>query len=142
MKIKNHLRDAPLKNIKKYSIQEEFDKQHLVISFKHLDKNQGQTFSDWENDGILSEALETLSSFCHDTVQKQCCTDKFKPYGNFPTKEKTDFTFPNHVPPDAEWASMHINGLQCLAGHIYKNIFFVVFLDKNHRFYISTKKHT
>lgn len=142
MKIKNHLKDTPLKNIKKSSIQEEFDKNHLVISFKHLDKTQGQTFDDWEKDGILSGALETLSSFCHDTVQNQCCTDKFKPYGNFPSQGKTDFCFPSHVPPDADWASMHINGLQCLVGHIFKNIFYVVFLDKNHRFYISTKKHT
>ena len=29
-----------------------------------------------------------------------------------------------------------------VAGHIIENIFYVVFLDKNHRFYVTEKKNT
>lgn len=141
MKIKNHLRENPLKNIKKTSIKEE-DQNHFVISFKHLDKNQGQTFHEWERDGILAQALNTLSNYCHDTLQNQCFTENFKSYGNFPPSNKTEYYFPQHVPLDAEWAAMHVNGRQCLAGHIFRNVFYVVFLDKNHKFWISDKKHT
>jgi hypothetical protein len=136
-KVKPHLRKNLLQDIKKSSVQEEQEKYHLVISFKHLDRSQGQTFNEWEQDQILSDALNTLAYYCHDTLQRQCCTDSFKPYPNFPPRDKTDFNFPNHVPPDARWASMHINGTQCLVGHVYKNTFYVVFLDKNHRFWIT-----
>lgn len=135
-KINPQKRGSLLKDIKKPSIKDEEQNGHMVISFKHLDRNQGQTFDCWEQKQILADALETLSGYCHDTLQKQCCTDSFKPYSSFPPPGKTDFKFPEHVPPDAQWASMHIKGKQCLAGHIFKNIFYVVFLDKDHRFWI------
>ena len=139
-KIKPHFKRSLLANIKKTSIKEENQNFHLVISFKHLDKSQGQTFSDWENNRILADALDTLANYCHDTLQKQCCTDSFKTYSAFPPDDKTDYHFPAHVPPDALWASMHIKGKQCLVGHIYRNVFYIIFLDKDHRFWIAKKK--
>jgi hypothetical protein len=30
---------------------------------------------------------------------------------------------------DAKWARIHVNGLHVIAGHVFKNTFFVVFLD-------------
>jgi len=141
IKIKPHQKESLIK-ISKLKAQEEHDKKHLVISFKHLDRNQGQKFEEWESDKILARALETLSGYCNDTMEAQCCTERFKPYGNFPPPDKTDFKFPAHVPPDANWVSMHITGLQCVAGHIFHNVFYVVFLDKNHKFWKSKKSHT
>lgn len=136
-KLKPHQRPSLLKNIPRPSIKNESDNNHLVISFKYFDRNQGQSFKDWEEENILASTLETLSSLCNDTLQKQCCTDSFKPYKNFPPRHKTNFSFPDHVPPDAQWASLHINGKQCVAGHIFRNTFYIVFLDKDHRFFIS-----
>jgi hypothetical protein len=142
IKIKPHQKESLLKNIRKPTVKEEYDKSHFVISFKHLDRNQGQTFKEWEAEKILARAVNTLSGYCHNTLQAQCHTDNFTAYGNFPPKDKTDFVFPNHVPQDAEWASMHITGKQCLVGHIFRNIFYVVFLDKNHKFWKVEKKRT
>jgi hypothetical protein len=47
-----------------------------------------------------------------------------------------------HIIEDAEWASLHIKGKERIAGHIIGNVFYVVFLDKDHRFWRTEKKHT
>lgn len=137
MKVKPHQRQSLLKQIPKSSVKAEEVNGHMVVSFKHIDQTQGQTFQQWETEGILADALETLSHYCKDTLQRQCSTDSFKHYKGFPPNDKTDYHQPSHVPQDADWASMHINGKQCLVGHIFKNTFYVVFLDKDHRFWIS-----
>ena len=142
IKIKPHQKESLLKRITKPTAQQEYDKNLLVISFKHLDKTQGQSFEDWESEKILARAVNTFSEYCHGTIEAQCCTDRFKPYRDFPPQERTDFIFPNHVPQDAEWACMHITGKQCVAGHIFHNVFYVVFLDKKHRFWITEKRNT
>lgn len=49
---------------------------------------------------------------------------------------------PMHVPEDAEWARIHVNGKQIIAGYVNRNVFNVVFLDKEHKFYKTEKKHT
>lgn len=111
----------------------------FTISFQYLDRNQGQTFEEWEKEGLLFNMLNTLRDYCQKTMQENKGKN-FKEYGSFPPK--TDFKHPKHVPKDASWASLHLAGRPCLGGHIYENIFYVVFLDKNHRFWISEKKHT
>lgn len=112
---------------------------NFAISFEYLDRNQGQTFEDWEKEGLLVDMLNTLRDYCVKSLQENK-GEKFKVYGNFPPKSK--FKHPKHVPKDADWACLHISGKVCLAGHVYENIFYVVFLDKNHEFWISKLKHT
>lgn len=111
----------------------------FAVSFEFLDRNQGQTFEDWEKDGLLLNMLNTLRDYCKKTMEENK-SDKFKEYGNFPKESK--FKHPAHVPKDVSWASLHLSGRVCLGGHIYENIFYIVFLDKNHEFWISKKKHT
>ncbi len=36
----------------------------------------------------------------------------------------------------------HGQGKECIIGHFEDNIFHIVFLDKNHEFWISKKKNT
>lgn len=112
---------------------------NFVVSFQYLDRNQGQTFEEWEEEGLLVNLLNTLRDYCMKTMQENK-GDKFKVYGDFPKKSK--FKHPKHVPEDAHWASLHISGKVCLGGHVYENIFYVVFLDKDHEFWISNKTHT
>src|SRR3954453_9724796 len=112
----------------------------LVLSFKHFDLRQGQSFSDWEKENLLAEMLGTFHGYCQREDYTHCQDDGFKVYGPFPPR--SEFAHPTHVPPDADWASMHIKGKQCVAGHVFKNIFYVVFLDKEHKFWPTQKKHT
>jgi len=111
------------------------------ISFRHLDKTQGQTFHEWEESKILAVALETLHGYCGSPLNNQL-NKKFTIYNDFPPKDKTEFTHPKHVPMDAKWARIHVNGMQIIAGHVYKNTFYIVFLDQHHKFYKSELKNT
>lgn len=121
--------------------EKEFPNQEFLLSLKHLDRSQGQTLSDWESSGMLSTAMETLRDYCSNDFLAQVGS-KFTIYGDFPPKEKTEFTHPKHVPLDAQWARIHINGKVCVIGHVVINVFYVVFLDKDHKFWKSEKKHT
>ena len=71
--------------------------------------------------------------FVDDRLKEQVDGKKFVIYGDFPKHSK--FTFPTYVPPDANWARIHINGLHVLAGHVVKNIFYIVFMDNSHSFW-------
>jgi len=137
---KPHQRESLLKGISKINIQDL--EKDFFISFKYLDRNQGQTFEEWEQEGILARSMEVLRNYCCNTLCSQNGDNKFTIYKSFPLSNKTKFQKPNHVPEDAEWARIHVSGLQIICGYINRNVFNVVFLDKDHDFYISEKKHT
>lgn len=121
---------------KKSSIKELEDAENFLISFKHLDKEQGQSIYDWEANKMLGMAIDTLGSYCSRPLKQQF-GEKFTVYGDFP--QKSNFTHPHHVPEDAKWARIHVNGLHIIAGHIVKNVFYIVFFDNDHTFYITEK---
>lgn len=113
--------------------------KNFRVSFEYLDKNQGQTFQDWERTGLLSKMNDTLASYCKESIRAKQ-GDKFKEYGEFPSK--SGFFHPKHVDKDVNWSVLHITGKAVLGGFISGNTFFVVFLDKDHQFWICKKKHT
>lgn len=125
---------------KKVSVKDVADKELFVLSFKHLDKKQGMSLEKWEEDKKLAIALDVLSNYCQRPLMEQCDGKKFTIYGGFPAK--SDFKHPSFVPEDANWGRIHIDGTHVIAGHVFKNIFYVVFLDHEHRFYITEKKNT
>lgn len=108
----------------------------FLLSFKYLDREQGQTLEQWEQDGILARAFDKLRNYCCNTL-KSHIGNGLEIYGGFP--KNSDFDKPKHVPEDAEWARIHVTGTQIVAGFVNRNVFNVVFLDKNHRFYIVEK---
>jgi hypothetical protein len=142
--IKPHERVSIIKQtISNKKSQQDLKKEgYLTLSFRHLDKMQGNTLNEWEQSMQLAHTIEVLAGYCNDTVLNQNDGKKFTIYGNFPPTEKTDFYFPKHVPEDAEWARIHINGLQCVVGHLVNNVFYIVFLDGLHKFWKSTLKNT
>ena len=117
---------------------------NFKISFQFFDDSQkyASSFRDWQSCGWLSKAIETLQGYCHSSLRSQIDGDKFIVYGSFPPKEKTMFDYPKFVPEDAEWARIHVLNKAVVIGHVVGNTFYVVFLDKSHKFWISEKKHT
>ena len=111
----------------------------FVVSFKNLDESQANSLVDWDSEGILAQAIQTIAGYCQRPLEQQF-SDKFTIYGEYPTKSK--YTRPRHVPKDANWARIHVNGKQILAGHVFQNTFYVVFLDPDHSFYPTEKKNT
>jgi hypothetical protein len=112
----------------------------FCVSLKHFDSSQGQKFKEWEEAGFLAKLLDRWHAHSSRTLEA-CLLDKgFHRYGAFPAK--SEFRCPNVVPPDAIWASMHIQSKQCVAGHVIGNVFYVVFLDWDHKFWPVDKKNT
>lgn len=114
---------------------------NFKVSFQYLDTGQkyGSSWRDWQKVGLLSKAMETLQGYCNRPLLEQVCGNKFTMYNDFPPKEKTLFEHPEHVPEDACWARIHITGAAVLAGHISRDTFYVVFLDKTHKFFLTKK---
>jgi hypothetical protein len=108
------------------------DSQSLFFCFDHLCPDQGQRFEDWEDDKLLALMLNKFKAYSNKPFH-QCFNKKFKPYG--PRPVHSEFMHPPYVPEDAIWASMHIQGLECVIGHMVRNVFYVVFLDRHHKFY-------
>lgn len=127
---KAHLRGSLISG--KASITPSEHSDYILFSFRYLDRRQGQSFGDWQNDGLLAQALEVFHGYSSQRLA-EAFSDRFKTYDRFP--ERSDFSHPAHVPEDARWISMHIQGKPCVIGHLDRNIFYVVFLDKEHCFY-------
>lgn len=119
----------------------EVDASNFKVSFQYIDTSQkfGSAFKDWQKDGLLSKMMETLAGYCCRPLVEQVDNNKFTIYGDFPPKDKTLFEYPIHVPEDAKWGRIHINGPAIVAGHIIKDTFYVVFLDKTHKFFLTKK---
>lgn len=114
----------------------------VVLSFRDYDRNQGQTFKEWEDEDLLALAISKLQAVCGLTRIEATRQQIIKEYskGEFPPN--SDFHHPKHIPDDIAWCSMHIQGKECVIGYFEDNIFNIVFLDKDHRFWITEKKNT
>lgn len=113
--------------------------KELTFSFKDFDHTQGQTFVCWESESLLNKMLDKLKEYSKKTIE-EAKKASFKIYGSLP--EHSEFKHPKHVTEDAVWASMHIQGKECIAGHLIDNVFYIVFLDREHKFWPTSKKHT
>ena len=110
----------------------------MVFSFSHFCRDQGSSFKQWEKEGVLKNALEKIAAYSKKRISDEDGT--YTIYGDFPPK--SGFTHPSYIPEDARWARIHVNGKHIIAGHVIKNVFYVVFLDSEHKFWVTRKKHT
>ncbi len=107
-----------------FSFEDFCCKQKYASSFKH-----------WQSIGLLSSALETIQGYCNSPIIYD--GTKCTLYNDFPSKNETLYEFPEHVTPDASWVRIHINGPSVIIGHIIQNTFYIVFLDKTHKFHLT-----
>ncbi|MEN9444598.1 MAG: hypothetical protein RIS47_1488 [Bacteroidota bacterium] len=114
----------------------------IVLSFKDFDRNQGQSFEEWEKEQLLALAVSKLREVCQLTVGQATSQQIIKPYTKNDFPPDSGFVYPKHILPDVTWCSMHIQGKECIIGYFEGNTFFVVFLDKDHEFWKTKKKNT
>jgi len=121
---------------------------HIVVSFEYFDftqpKNKKESFELWQKENILVALNNKFVEICKLTPSEAKISQHLKVYGDFPRSSDSDFRMPSHVPDDVEWGVIRKIGGQkhVVAGFISDNVFYAVFLDKEHRFWISEKKHT
>lgn len=114
----------------------------IVFSFKDFDNSQippGQSFEQWQKDGVLAYFLEQLTSICQWTIQEAQENGVLSIYKKFPPD--SDFKWPQHIASDVQWAVIKkVKGQKGrVAGHVIENVFYVVFFDKDHVFW-KTKR--
>ncbi|MNC09029.1 hypothetical protein D3C76_644830 [compost metagenome] len=124
------------------------DKIFLSFNLKHLDqtqpKNSPQTIAVWHDNDLLQSLVHRIMQVSQLTRLEAVQQQQLKIYGDFPPKDKTDFSHPAFVPENVYWGVLkHVGGQTgTVAGYIEDDVFNVVFFDKDHRFWITPKKHT
>ena len=131
------------------------------FNFSYFDHTQpaGQNFEDWTIDQ-LAKLLDKLKEFgkfpLSHWMNQRCGAGGLKVlevYGGFP--RRSNFDHPKHIPKNVRWARFRLEGDMRLIGFIVpaelenkiskrsgivfdSNVFYVVFLDQFHKFYISS----
>jgi hypothetical protein len=119
----------------------------LTFSFKDFDQSQPkkspETLKIWSDKGLLPKLFDRLMHLAKLTRSEAVNEGQIKEYGQFPDKDKTEFSIPSHVPFGANWAVItKLGGKIRVVGYVIENTFYIVFLDSEHRFYLSNLKHT
>ena len=130
----------------------------ITISFKYFCVNQtpiGQVFVDWK-DNMRLDLLQKLAEYTKYTREhwkKQLSNGLplLAEYGKFPTN--TDFSIPKNIPNPDEliWSRFRLMQKVRVCGffvtediakkyNLSTSTFYVVFLDKDHRFYKTEKE--
>lgn len=130
------------------------------FNFSYFDSSQiaGQNFIDWKHKQ-LHELLDKIREYTQKSLEywKNERVGKgglkvLSIYGGFPVK--SDFTEPKSVPHQAQWGRFRLGSKLRLIGftiptelhkkahattgeYYDKNTFYVVFLDRDHKFYLS-----
>ena len=130
------------REFKKIDLKEGKKEPFIVISLKNFDINQGQSFEIWQAEELLALAIQKLRSLCEYTIPQATNLGILKIYTKVPFPAESGFSHPKHVPDDVDWSSMHVGNKPCVIGYFEDNIFHIVFLDKEHEFWISKKKNT
>lgn len=121
------------------------DLPKLSFNFKDFDFNQcppGQTFGEWQESKMLDKLMSKFIDVCACTRPEAVQQGLLKVYGDFPVNSQ--FKIPSYIQGDVEWSTIQRIGGQKprLAGYIIDSVFYPVFLDKDHLFFPSAKKHT
>jgi quinol monooxygenase YgiN len=147
------------KKLKSFQLQNTLNQNIINLgcfNFSYFRKiDNSQSFEDWQNEEILADLMDKIKEFSKKSLQESKNEKRLKLYGDFPTPDISDYVLPQDLPENGlKWGSFRITGEKRLIGFIVsdlvegldcsnlKNTFFVVFLDKNHKFYKSKKKHT
>jgi hypothetical protein len=119
----------------------------VVFSFEYLDIRQGQTLKDWSiNDDLLKLAemgqclnkLTVSQALVQKLIIQYDTTDTAKwTKNNMPKVSK--FEYPTTVPREnIPWSKIELGRKLRVIGYLELNVFFVVFLDNEHKFFPST----
>ncbi len=148
-KFDNKFKSAAIADIRTVNVRSERnvkdDFPKLSFNFKDFDFNQcppGQTLGEWQESKMLDKLLRKFVDVCACTRIEAVQQGLLKVYDDFPVNSQ--FKIPNHIQGNVEWGTIQRIGGQKprLAGYIINSVFYPVFLDKNHLFFPSAKKHT
>lgn len=144
-------RDVPLKpskrNVDTKSQKPTSTDSFYSISFKYFkdtDKTPAQSISTWKDEDKILDMLLALKYISSNNATVVQTTEKLTLYAEYPSKEKNEFPLPEGLPSGIRWGTIqNIGGQKSrIAGFLKDNIFYLVYLDRDHRFWITKPKNT
>ena|SRR5690554_4428167 len=113
-------------------------KRSITFSWTKLDLNQGQTMEEWEEKGLLAPFCDRMRQIGQFTKEEALAQQYVKQYTKVGFPPNSKFLEPKHVSP-SYWAVIHIkpSSKEVVAGYLEDDIFYIVFLDKEHHFWPS-----
>ena len=143
-RFKKRSRSERKENVRSERPTDEPEEPKLAFNFKDFDASQsvGQSFEAWQESGKLADLMEKLQHLSAWTLTEAIAQKQVAVYGMFPPR--SDFRPPKHIAPDVRWAVIKgVKGQKGrVAGYVIGHVFYVVFLDQNHRFWLTEKKGT
>ena len=108
----------------------------ICFSWAKLDNTQGQTIDDWEREELLSKLSKRLQQIGQYESTHALAQQLIKQYTKIGFPENSKFKEPNHVKPNY-WDDKKLKkkSKEVVAGYIEDNVFYIVFLDKEHHFW-------
>lgn len=129
--------------VREYRSVDEPTDRFISISFRYFvdSDDVGQSIKTWAADGSLEDLLCKLTYLTKNGITKVLSDGMFTNYTRFPDSSVNDFRCPSNLTKDEDWGVIKNIGGQKrrVAGFLRDNIFYVVFLDRDHRFW-KTKK--
>ncbi|MFV8869113.1 hypothetical protein [Serratia fonticola] len=111
----------------------------ISISFKHFCDvdSVGQSFKTWINDGVISDFFDKLHFVTKNGVTNAMSDGILVNYSRFPDATVCDFDCPENISKEENWGVIKFIGGQKrrVVGFLKDNIFYIVFLDRDHRFW-------
>ena len=128
--------------------------EKIVFNFRYFisGKGFGQSFEEWQAEGILAEYNKKLKEYSRKTIRELIAEGILEIYGEYPGD--SGFKRPEALKyVGISWGRLRLTGRRRLIGCMCKaestedkalggdtRIFYVVFLDKEHEFAPSRKK--
>lgn len=119
----------------------------VVLSFEFLDIKQGQTLRDWSKRNDLIKLVEigqilnklTVSRALADKIIIQYDTSDKTKWNQYNMPKVSKFEYPTTLlREDVPWSKIELGRKLRVIGFLEANIFYVVFLDNDHRFFPTT----
>ena len=120
------------------------DKQrNITFSFSKHVKAEGQSIEEWSELGLLKPLIIRIKNLGLHTALTVRQNKWIKEYHKVEFPPNSGFKEPKHV-IGVTWAVMHITDTsrEVVVGYIEDDVFYIVFLDKDHRFWPSKLKNT
>jgi len=110
----------------------------ILFSYEKHINDQGQSFKEWENKGLLAYLIDRIRQIEQYTVKHAVHDQLIKQYTKVGFPPESKFTEPKHVSPDY-WAVIHLkpNSKEVIVGYLENSVFYIVFLDEDHLFWPS-----
>ncbi len=110
--------------------------RNITFSFSKHIKGEGQSIEEWNELGLLEPLILRIKYLGQHSTLEVRQKNWIKEYHKVEFPPESDFKEPKHV-VGVTWAVMHItdNSKEVVAGYIEEDVFYIIFLDRDHKFW-------